>query len=332
VTTEAAAAGAPLSRPGSSQSGECPEPIERVWEAKRPVDVARTLGGLRRGSGDPAHHLDDAGFFWRACAAPTGDVTLALRAVRGVVTARAWGDGAQWALDGLPALLGADDDWSKLDLALAHDPAAAPRLAEVLRQHPGVRLPATRLVLDSLVPAVLEQRVTGMEARRAWRQLLRRYGRPAPGPLGWLRVPPAAATLLDVPTWVWHRLGVDLQRQRAIRACATVANRLEECVTFSPDAALTRLKVVPGIGTWTAAETLQRAVGHPDAVSVGDFHLANHVVHFLTGAARGTDEQMLELLAPWAGQRQRVVRLIELAGVGAPRFAPRYAPLDTRAM
>jgi len=141
--------------------------------------------------------------------------------------------------------------------------------------------------MDSLVPAVLEQRVTGMEARRTWRRLLQQYGRPAPGPKTTMRVPPSAAVLLEIPTWVWHKFGVDLQRQRAVRAVATVARRLEEAVGLDRDASLARLQVVPGVGRWTAAETLQRATGHPDAVSVGDFHLANHVVHFFTGEARG---------------------------------------------
>jgi 3-methyladenine DNA glycosylase/8-oxoguanine DNA glycosylase len=299
---------------------------ERVWDAGRPVDLARTLGGLVRGAGDPAHRLDAARGFWWACATPEGDGTLALTlAGPGVVQARAWGAGAEWLLSRVPRLLGSDDDWSSLDLA------ALPRLAQLLRRHPGLRLPASGRVLDSLIPAILEQRVTGMEARRAWRELVRRHGTPAPGP-GGLIVPPSPAALLRVPTWDWHRFGVDAPRQRAVRAAATVAARLEECVDVDVDDALVRLRHVPGIGAWTAAETAQRALGHPDAVSVGDFHLANVVVHFLTGRARGTDEQMLELLEPWAGQRQRVVRLIELTGISAPKFAPRYAPRDMRAI
>ncbi|WP_338177767.1 hypothetical protein [Jatrophihabitans sp.] len=299
--------------------------LERSWDAQRPVDLRRTLGGLVRGSGDPVHRLDPVeGFRW-ACRTPDGDGTLALRAAAGVVHAQAWGPGAAWLLHRVPRLLGAGDDWS----ALGDLPGV---LAELLRRHPGMRLPSTGRVLDSLVPAILEQRVTGMEARRSWRQLVYRYGTPAPGPFEQLRLPPGPGVLLDVPTWEWHRLGVDVRRQRAIRAAATVANRLEECSELSLDAAMARLQHVPGIGLWTAAETAQRAFGHPDAVSVGDFHIANVVTHFLTGRPRGTDEEMLALLAPWAGQRQRVVRLIELAGVAAPKFGPRYSPLDTRAI
>lgn len=296
------------------------------WRAGRAVDVAGTLGPLVRGTGDPSHQVDSDGTFWWACRTPEGAGTLALRAVAGGVRASAWGPGAGWLLDGVPQLLGADDDWSELDCS-AHPFLQRTRL----RRH-GVRLPRTRLVLDALVPAVLEQRVTGHEARRAWRGLLRRFGASAPGPCADLRVPPDPTVLLDVPTWNWHRLGVDLARQRAIRAVASVAPRLEECAEMSRADALARLRSVPGIGAWTAAETVQRALGDPDTVSVGDYHIPDLVVHALTGRARGDDAEMLRLLEPWRGQRQRVVRLIEISGLRKPRFGPRYAPVDIRAL
>jgi 3-methyladenine DNA glycosylase/8-oxoguanine DNA glycosylase len=240
------------------------------------------------------------------------------------VSANAWGPGADWVLARVPALLGADDDWTGLDVT------AYPELVRELRARPGMRLCATGLVMDSLVPAVLEQKVTGMEARRAWRAMLHWYGTPAPGPTPVpMRVAPSAQILRDIPTWDWHRMGVDIKRQATIRAAASVAHRLEESTAEN---VLTRLRVVPGVGEWTAAEVAQRVFGHPDAVSVGDYHVKNWVVHALTGRARGTDAEMVQLLEPWAGQRQRVVRLIELTGRGAPRFGPRFAPTDIRAI
>jgi 3-methyladenine DNA glycosylase/8-oxoguanine DNA glycosylase len=300
--------------------------MERVWDAGRPVGVLDTLGPLRRGSGDPAHRVE-AGRFWWACRTPDGDGTLALQVTAGHrVAAQAWGSGAEWLLERVPTLLGADDDWSGLDVS------AVPVLDRVRRARPGLRLPQTGRVLDVLVPAVLEQKVTGQEAWRSWRQLLWRFGTPAPGPLQRLRVPPAPQVLLDIPTWDWHRLGVDLRRQRTIRAAATVAARLEECAAMPPAQAARRLRHVPGIGAWTAAEAVQRALGAADEVSVGDYHLPNVVVHLFTGRARGTDDEMLDLLAPWAGQRQRVMRLVEAAGIGAPRFGARFAYPEIRAI
>ncbi|HZC71169.1 MAG TPA: hypothetical protein VE442_10780 [Jatrophihabitans sp.] len=299
---------------------------ERSWDAGRPVDVFATLGPLRRGTADPAHRVDAAGRFWWACATPDGEGTLAVHAAGSRVSGQAWGAGAEWLLERLPILLGAADDWSGLDVS------AVPVLRETQRGRPGLRLPSTGLVLDSLVPAILEQKVTGQEARRSWRQLLRRFGTPAPGPVEAMCVPPQARVLLDIPTWDWHLIGVDLRRQRTIRAAATVAARLEECTALPLAEAAARLRHVPGVGAWTAAETAQRALGHPDAVSLGDYHLPHQVVYLFTGRRRGTDSEMLELLEPWAGQRQRVMRLVEASGVLAPRRGPRFSYPNIRAM
>jgi 3-methyladenine DNA glycosylase/8-oxoguanine DNA glycosylase len=239
-------------------------------------------------------------------------------------------------LDAVPWLAGLEEPsgvWDKLDLS------RHPALGQTLRGNPNLRLGRTNLVLESLVPACLEQRVTGGEAWRAWRLLVRGYGTAAPGPPDWgLWVMPSAARILQVPSWDWHRFGVDPRRYRTIRAAATVADRLEECVALTPpggeaaafERAAKRLRVVPGVGEWTAAETTLRALGDPDAVSVGDFHLKNLVGYALTGASRTDDATMLELLEPWRGHRARVVRLIELSGLRPPKFGPRFSPNDIR--
>jgi 3-methyladenine DNA glycosylase/8-oxoguanine DNA glycosylase len=310
------------------------EGVSRRWRLSWPVDLGRTLGVLRRGAGDPTMRLGPGGV-WRACLTPDGPGTLKLGVSGDELVAVAWGTGADWLIESVPDLIGESDDWSTLDVS--HHPV----LHTIRRRYPNVRLCRTGLVLEALVPACLEQRVTGREAWRGWRSLVRGYGQPAPGPAEpALWVMPSPARLLEVPTWDWHRFGVDAQRYQAIRAAATVATRLEECVGLASGAAdlagftlaVNRLRIVPGIGEWTAAETAVRALGHPDAVSVGDFHLKNLVGFALTGAPRTDDETMLELLEPWRGQRARVVRLIELGGHTPPRFGPRFNPNDIRAI
>jgi 3-methyladenine DNA glycosylase/8-oxoguanine DNA glycosylase len=298
----------------------------RVWRAGWPVDIRRTLGPVVRGPGDPAHRLTADGVFWRAALTPDGPATLALRTPSlGDVQARAWGAGARWVLDGLPDLLGARDDPSSFR-------PTHPVLRDLVRRYPGLRVPRTRLVFDALLPAVIEQKVTGKEAWRAWRHLVRRYGTPAPGPApDGLRVPPSPDALLALPTWEWHRAGVDLNRQRTVRAAATVASRLEECTTMAPADALARLRLVPGIGQWTAAEVAQRALGDADAVSIGDFHIPSMVGWALVGE-RLDDDGMLAVLEEYRPHRHRVVRLVELSGVRVPRFGPRFSPRDYRAI
>jgi 3-methyladenine DNA glycosylase/8-oxoguanine DNA glycosylase len=254
-----------------------------------------------------------------------GPATTRITAHRGAITARAWGPGAEWAVQTIPELLGARDD-------VAAFSADHPLLRDAHSAHPGLRIPRTGLVLDAVIPAVLEQKVTGMEARRSWRELLYRFGDVAPGPTpGRMRVPPAATTWARIPSWEWHRAGVDSKRSMTVIRCARAAGRLEEAVLMDGVSAMRRLRAVPGVGVWTAAETAQRALGDADAVSVGDFHIPA-LVGWALQARPVDDDGMLELLAPYAPHRHRVVRLIELSGFRKPRFAPRFAPRDYRGL
>ncbi len=183
------------------------------------------------------------------------------------------------------------------------------------RKHGGLRPARTGLVMESFVQRVLEPRITTGSAHFAWRCLLRRYGEMPPGlaPEG-MRIPPSAAVWRLVPSWEWDRAGVDRSRAAAIlRACSYVPPLEEAAATTLPEA-MNRLQLVPGVGPWTAAETLQRTLGAADALILGDLHLPVQVGYALTGDPGGTDEQMLQLLQPYAGQRHRAARLILLGG------------------
>ena len=311
---------------GRAPVGHC----SREWRPPYPVDPVGVLAPLRRGRGDPTWHSTDGSAVWRAGTTPDGPVTTRLsRRGDGTVVLDAWGPGSSWACEGLPALLGAGDDPAAF---VPHHPL----VADAHRRMPGIRFCATGRVWDVLVPAVLEQKVTGTEARRSWRELCRRFGSPAPGPApAGLRVPPTPAQIRAVPEWEWHRAGVDIKRRTAILACAVVAHRLETAVELATTqggaAGREHLRRVPGIGVWTAAEIAQRAWGDPDAVSVGDFHIARLVGWALLGRAID-DAEMLRVLAPYAPQRQRAVRYVELSGFRKPRFGPRFSPRDYRAM
>src|ERR1022692_3228046 len=292
--------------------------MERQWLAPFAVDVRRVLFVHRRGYGDPAFGTDEAGAIWRACRTPDGPGTIRITTQTAGVTAvqaTAWGPGASWLLDTLPGLLGADD--RPEDFVPAH-----PVLREAARRHGAVRIGRSGLVFEALVPAVLEQKVVGKEATRAWRLLLRRFGEPAPGPApAGMHVPPAPVIWASIPSWEWHRAGVEAVRTRTIAAAAQVAGRMEEITGMAAAEASRRLRAIPGIGVWTAAEIMQRAIGDPDAVSVGDYNLPKAVGWALAGRVVD-DEGMLELLAPYAGHRYRVTRLIEFSGIRPPRRGP----------
>jgi hypothetical protein len=299
--------------------------LRREWQAPFGVDVRLTLSVHRRGGGDPAYRLDAAGAVWRTSLTPDGPGTLRVAAGQGtVVIGQAWGPGAAWLLDTLPAQLGAQDDLS--GFTVRH-----PAVGELALRYQGMRIGRTSRVFEALVPAVLEQKVVGREAHRAWRLLLGKYGTPAPGPApAGMRVVPPAAAWARIPSWDWHRAGVEGVRARTIVSAAVVAARLEQASDLDPAEADRRLRSLPGIGPWTSAEIRQRAAGDADAVSVGDYHLPKAVGWTLAG--RITDDAgMLELLAPYAGHRYRVARLIELGGRLPPRRGPRMPIRDYRA-
>lgn len=296
-----------------------------TWRPAWPVDIAATLGSLRRGPGDPTFRWEGSGALWRTTTTPYGAATIRLSVTAGDVGAQAWGEGAGWALNRVPDTLGARDD----PAGFVPPPGL---LAETWRRRPGLRIPRTERVWDVLVAAILEQKVTGTEAHRSWRELAAAVGTRAPGPApAGMRVIPTPAELLAVPDWTWHRCGVDGARRRTLRAAASIATRLEQAVDLAPEDALARLRCVPGIGVWTAAEVAQRAFGDPDTVSVGDYHLAGFVGWALTGAPLD-DDGMLALLAPYRPHRYRVVRLLELSGARKPRFGPRATVRDYRAV
>jgi 3-methyladenine DNA glycosylase/8-oxoguanine DNA glycosylase len=221
-------------------------------------------------------------------------------------------------------MLGAEDD--PAGFAPDH-----PLLRDLARRHRGTRIGRSGRVLEALVPAVLEQKVVGVEAHRAWRLLLIRYGPPAPGPAPpGMRVCPPAQDWARIPSWEWHRAGVEAVRAATIAGAARVAGRLEEILGLPAGEADRRLRALPGIGPWTSAEVRQRACGDADAVTVGDYNLPAAVGWALAGRIVD-DAGMLELLAPYAGHRHRAARLIELSGARPPRRGPRLAVRDYRA-
>ena len=298
---------------------------ERTWKAPWRLRLLRTLRPLRRGFHDPCHVEVGEATLWRTSRQPSG-VALACLQQRDehTVHCRAWGPGAQEFVDGLPALCGEDDAHHEFD-SLGHE-----IVDKLHRAHAWLRMPRTNLVFEELPGAILEQRVMAVEAfsSRGW--LVRRFGEAPPAsPEGMpkqLRVVPSPEAWRSVPSWDWHRAGVDVHRAETLLRCANAASRLDEVARLDRFSGTKRLRAVRGVGVWTAAEVRQRALGDPDAVSYGDVHLARFVGYALTGA-EVDDHGMERLLEPWTGHRHRVVRLLHLgAGLGAVRTAPKIAP------
>ncbi|WP_245851790.1 DNA-3-methyladenine glycosylase family protein [Mobilicoccus massiliensis] len=296
-------------------TGEAATTMSRRWAPGRPVSLMATLGTLRRGSGDPTWRSTPGGFAttWHT---PGGCVAVRFteHARLGEIEVTGWGPGAEWVCDRLPQMLGADDD--PTGFVPHHD-----LVAELWRRFPGWRVPSTGLVVAALVPAVIEQLVTGAEAFAGYRYLVRKFGDPAPGPFG-LTTPPTPRRWMSIPSWEWARAGVDATRASTVLRAVSYAGRLDECAHLPLQTAHRRMRAIPGIGVWTAAEVAQRALGDADAVSFGDYHVPADIGWALTGSPVD-DDGLAELLAPYAGHRFRVQRLLELGGIHRPRRGPR---------
>ncbi|TFD52962.1 DNA-3-methyladenine glycosylase 2 family protein [Cryobacterium frigoriphilum] len=284
-----------------------------------------TLSRLRRGATDPTHQVAADGALWRTTLTVDGPASMRFtQHDPHTLTCEAWGAGAHTAVAAAAALMGEGDDPTGFV-------ADHPRLHDAHRRYPGLRIPRTGQVLESLIPAILEQKVISVQATASWRSLVRAHGTPAPGPtpLGMLVAPSNRAWQL-IPSWEWHRAGVDPQRSRTVMQALQVARQLQAAVTLSPQEATARLRTVPGIGVWTAAEVAQRAFGDADALSVGDYHLSNMIGHSLFGRDL-TDAEMIEAMVKWQPHRYRVVRLLEVGGATMkPRRGPRLSFVDHR--
>jgi 3-methyladenine DNA glycosylase/8-oxoguanine DNA glycosylase len=307
----------------------------RVLRLGRPNNLSTTLALHRRGPGDPTHRR--IGSRWlRATRTPVGPALLDLLPSGDTLTARAWGDGAEWVLDRLPRLAGEDDDPAGFEPRPEHGP-----LREAVRRRPGYRVGATDATFEALAPACIEQVVTGKEAYRAWRLLVGKFGEIAPGPARdprsaayGMRLPPEPEVWARVPSWAFLAAGVEERRSRTLVRAAARAGALERTLGRPGAEADRGLRSLPGVGAWTSAEVRQRAHGDADAWSIGDYHIGKHISYVLTGEALD-DDACLEILEPYRGHRFRVQMLLVTTMPGPPRRGPQrtlptHTPYATR--
>jgi 3-methyladenine DNA glycosylase/8-oxoguanine DNA glycosylase len=296
-----------------SQDLDATPDAQVVVETATPIDLPISLAPLAHGRGDPTIRLEPWGA-WRATRTPDGPATVRMVG-RTAITVSAWGAGAGWVTGHAAHLVGAND--RPEDLIPRH-----PVIADLVHRFPGLRLPASLRPFDALLPAICEQKITGVEARAVFRAVVRAHGEPAPGP-GRLRLAPDPAVLADLPYYAFHQLGLERRRAELIRHCAALAPRLDGMTGHEAAMLLARVR---GIGPWTVAEVTRVAYGDPDALSVGDYHIPSVVAWALVRVPKADDARMLELLEPYRGQRGRIQRLLEVSGIYPPKRGPRMTP------
>lgn len=272
----------------------------------------------------------DGRWYRRAETGPAGALTLAAAASAGGTALQVWGQPGT-APPVVEEALEMAAGWAGLrdDLSGVHDVlTSTPTLRRLVDEVGEVRLGRIPRVGEAFGRSVVEQLVQSKEARRSIAQLVACCGdRVDAQRWAW----PTPAVLGSTPVWDLRRCGISGRMAQALHAGAVEGARLERA-RHDWVALDRRLLALPGVGPWTSAETRLR-LGDADAVSVGDYHLPATVGYALAGPdgdgpdGTWTDAGMLELLAPYAGQRGRVIRLVETASaMGLVARRQRRAP------
>ena len=239
------------------------------------------LSPFRYGSADPTTWLAPHEFV-RATLTPDGPGTLRISWHGGNVDAEAWGDGSAWLLSRVGAYTGADDVSVEL-------PDVHPVVTRAAHDHPGLRLGASGGLYHELLPTIIAQRITSGEACRQWQRLCLELGEPAPGPFARLRLPPAPESLAGGRRGGSIRSASSRSAPGRSPRWRRTRDRLWEWASAGAEVVAARLALIRGVGQWTIGSVLGPALGDPDAVAVGDYHLANIVAWTLAGEPRATD-------------------------------------------
>jgi hypothetical protein len=222
----------------------------RFIRTSLPIRLHATLAPMLRGRGDPTMKTSP-GVVARASRTPEGPVTVRFAQAEGGIEAEAWGPGSSWILERATAWCGALDDDSDFD-----PPKGLVR--GLWRRNRGLRIPTTGLLTERLIPVILEQKVTGQEARRAYRTLTHSLGESAPGPFG-LTVPPDPERVAALPYYAFHPFGVARRRAEVLRAVCARAAWVDESASLPRDEAKARLLSMPGLGPWRRSRAWRSA-------------------------------------------------------------------------
>jgi AraC family transcriptional regulator of adaptative response / DNA-3-methyladenine glycosylase II len=158
---------------------------------------------------------------------------------------------------------------------LAADPAliaaalsADPRLAPLVRRHPGLRIPGVWDPFECAVRAIVGRAVSETTARLLATRLVTRFGQAIPeGADGLTHLFPTPAALERASL---DGLGLTRAKAVALRALARATGRRSVDFTAPVDQVMSAVASVPGVGKWTAQVVALRSLAEPDALPTAD--------------------------------------------------------------
>ena len=287
--------------------------LRRTLPLDGPYSLGESLLLADYGRSNPILRRPSAQELQRASHTPEGPVGFQLRVGQAQIEAEAHGPGARWLLEELPRHLGLDDDGG---------PDFGGKLGELQRRHRGLHRGVTLDLFEMCVSQVIRQRVAWRDAVQTQGAIHRALSKPAPGP--WeLKLPLDGADWCSLTTAELARFGLERKRAKTLLGLAARADSVRGFAPLPAREFAAKLESFTGVGSWTRAMVQGFGLAEHDVVPLGDYGLPSTVAWFLAGEARADDARMLQLLAPYAGQRFRVIHLLWVGGIGAPRFGPR---------
>jgi AraC family transcriptional regulator, regulatory protein of adaptative response / DNA-3-methyladenine glycosylase II len=208
--------------------------------------------------------------------------------------------------------LAADPDTIGAHLAL--DPTLAPLVAA----RPGLRVPGAWDGFELAVRAIFGQQITVPAATKLLGKLVLAHGMLLPeetrGIDGLTRVFPSPAQLAGADL----QLGMPRARVAAVTSLAKAL--AADPAIFSPgaslEAAITKLRALPGIGEWTAQYIAMRELREPDAFPADDIGLMRALA--VPDGCRPTSSQLLALAERWRPWRAYAALHLWASGIRHP--------------
>jgi AraC family transcriptional regulator of adaptative response / DNA-3-methyladenine glycosylase II len=208
--------------------------------------------------------------------------------------------------------LAADPD--TIGAHLSQDPVLAP----LVKARPGLRVPGAWDGFELAVRAIFGQQITVPAATKLLGKLVQAHGVLLPEEMrgidGLTHVFPSPARLAGVD------LGLGMPRARAQAVTSLATALAADPAIFSPgaslEAAIAKLRALPGIGEWTAQYIAMRELREPDAFPAADIGL----MRAMAGAAgrRPTPSELLTLAERWRPWRAYAALHLWASGMAHP--------------
>jgi AraC family transcriptional regulator of adaptative response / DNA-3-methyladenine glycosylase II len=197
---------------------------------------------------------------------------------------------------------------------LAIDPVLAPLVAA----RPGLRVPGAWDGFELAVRAIFGQQITVPAATKLLGRLVELHGAALPeemrGVDGLTHVFPSPARIARVD------LGLGMPRARSMAVTSLAKALVADPAIFSPgaslEAAIAKLRALPGIGEWTAQYIAMRELREPDAFPAADIGLMRAMA--ASDGRRPTPSELLLLAERWRPWRAYAALHLWASGAAQP--------------